>query len=977
MDFCATPTTVVVADDHADSRQLIATLLGYRQYRVFQAADGLEALTLIEAERPDLVISDLLMPRMDGFELARRIRANADLRTLPLVFYSATYHLEQVGLIASECAVSGVITKPAGPKEVFAAVDRALRVRHMPSPSVPDAHLDRMQYAIVRDRAAEESARFEAARQRLVDVAALGQSLARIDSPVDVASMFCLCARDILLVKESCVMLAGPDGDTVYAHIDCAADGRPRVSYHSRPIPAGVSADCDAATGMLTEPAARALFGADRIRPSSTVVAPITSAGRCYGWLYVGDPLGPEHSLKSIDHATVAAMAAMLAARFESTHRAAVLRESEAQLADEAAARRRTEAELRAADEHFHVLFEDIQDGMIQATGDGTLLRVNSALLRMLGYESEAELRQLGMAGVFEDPFTRGRLNAALEEHGVVHNLEAKLRRKDGQTVHALISGRAVRRHDGSTDFYEGTIRDVTEWKLAELTRQKAEEHRQFALRAARCGTWQFDPMTGATQCGDTMNELLGVPASALPTTLPEFFRMVHPDDRERVSGVLSGMPTTEQLAALEFRIVWPDGSVHWLGGAGRLSTLAPETAPVFIGVAIDITEHRRLQDQFRQAQKMEAIGQLAGGVAHDFNNLITAISGFAELIDTGLHPADPARRDAAEITEAAKRAASLTRQLLAFSRRQVLQPRIVDVNDLVSSLIPMLSRLMRDDVILKTDLSAQIPRTMADPGQVEQVLMNLVVNARDAMPHGGTLRIATATALLDQTFIATHPGAKSGLHVLISVEDNGTGMSTSIRERIFEPFFTTKDKDQGTGLGLSTVYGIVKQSGGYISVDSELGRGTTFVVYLPALASADRSTSAPPSKGASPTGTETILLAEDDESVRKLLATVLRKQEYNVLLAADPPAALQVAAAFPGPIHLLVSDMVMPGGSGPDLFNELARNRPALKVLYTSGYAHDTAGIGNVSGPAAPFVQKPFTPHEILASVRGVLDAI
>jgi len=385
--------------------------------------------------------------------------------------------------------------------------------------------------------------------------------------------------------------------------------------------------------------------------------------------------------------------------------------------------------------------------------------------------------------------------------------------------------------------------------------------------------------------------------------------------------------------------------------------------------------QQRRLEEQLVQSQKMEGIGRLAGGVAHDFNNLLTAILGYAELMESQLED-EGLRSELREIRLAGERAAALTRQLLAFSRRQVLQPRILDLNTVVSGVEKMLVRLIGEDVTLVTRLEPALGSVKADPGQLEQVIMNLAVNARDAMPEGGTLTFETANAVLDADFVAAHPGALLGAHVVLMVADTGTGMTDVVRSHVFEPFFTTKEKGKGTGLGLATAYGIVKQSGGNITVDSEAGRGTTFRIYFPCVEGTAVVPGRAASSSLSPVGTETILLVEDEAGVRKLSRTVLQTQGYVVLEAASGDMALQVARSETGPIHLVVTDVVMPGMSGREVWDRLRVLRPESRVLFMSGYTDDVIARHGVLEPGIAFLQKPFTPFSLTQKVRDVLDA-
>jgi hypothetical protein len=395
--------------------------------------------------------------------------------------------------------------------------------------------------------------------------------------------------------------------------------------------------------------------------------------------------------------------------------------------------------------------------------------------------------------------------------------------------------------------------------------------------------------------------------------------------------------------------------------------------------VAHDVTERNKLEAQLRQSQKMEAIGRLAGGVAHDFNNVLGVAGGYADLLLRDLGSGDPRRRRLELIRKAIESGSALTRQLLAFSRGQPVEMKATDVGAVVKAIEPMVARLIGEehDLVVRTD--AALPKVNADSGQLEQVLMNLVVNARDAMPRGGTLIIETRTVHLDEAFARTHVGAAPGIYVVLSVTDTGEGMDAETRSRIFEPFFTTKDPGKGTGLGLSTVYSIVKQSGGYIGVYSEVGHGTTFNIYFPPVAAQDTASAAElaveaPQAAASQAGT--ILLVEDEHSLRDMMCEMLDTAGYTVLAAKSPAEAVRLVQQHSGPLDLLLTDVVMPGMRGPELAETLRAIRPGLKVLVMSGYTDETMSVQGSVVPDAQFIQKPFSEATLLAKVAAALAA-
>jgi two-component system cell cycle sensor histidine kinase/response regulator CckA len=448
---------------------------------------------------------------------------------------------------------------------------------------------------------------------------------------------------------------------------------------------------------------------------------------------------------------------------------------------------------------------------------------------------------------------------------------------------------------------------------------------------------------------------------------------VVAPEDREKAQEMFAQKLSGTDASAYELEVISKDGRRVAVEIRTRLN-LEDGVAVSIQGIARDISERKRLEAQFRQSQKMEGIGQLAGGIAHDFNNLLTVISGHSQLTMAKLHSDDPLYRHQTAIEKAAERAAGLTRQLLAFSRKQLLKPVVLNVNAVVTDVESMLRRLIGEHIDLCAVLGSDLCNVLADRTQVEQLLINLAVNSRDAMPNGGQLLIETEEVDLDSAFVKQHPGMKPGRYILLKVRDEGIGMDQSTVARVFEPFFTTKELGKGTGLGLSTVYGIVKQSDGYVAVKSALGQGSTFSVYLPCV-DEDAPTITVDTVSASLRGTETILLVEDEESVRRLAGEILRNLGYQILEAAHGRAALSVAAGVGDTVDLIVTDVVMPGMSGPETVAGLDEHCPHAKVLFMSGYIDDEVSRRGVLHEEVNFIQKPFTPDSLARKIRGILD--
>jgi two-component system, cell cycle sensor histidine kinase and response regulator CckA len=469
---------------------------------------------------------------------------------------------------------------------------------------------------------------------------------------------------------------------------------------------------------------------------------------------------------------------------------------------------------------------------------------------------------------------------------------------------------------------------------------------------------------------------ILGYTSDELDSTVP--LSQVHPDDQEKVTQAASEALANGVGKRIEYRMMHKDGTWRTLESTASTISGTTEVPGKLVIVNRDITGRRQLEDQFRQSQKMEAVGRLSGGIAHDFNNLLGLIIGYAEILQEQIGPDEAQRSSVEEILNAGRRAAALTRQLLAFSRQQVLEPKVLDLNAVIVDVKKMLDRMIGEDVQMTTRLDPNLSHIKTDQGQIEQVLMNLAVNARDAMPGGGKLVIETQNTQIDDAFARRYPyPVQTGPYVLLTVSDSGVGMDAATQARVFEPFFTTKEKGKGTGLGLSTVYGVVKQSGGYIDIQSELGVGTTFKIYLPRVEAAVETggDALPQGVKDSQQGAETILVVEDEEALRKLARNILAAYGYTVLEAEDGPHALEISKRFRGAINLMLTDVIMPGMNGPSLAQQITQQRPEIKVVYMSGYTGQVFNKDAVLNPGSIFVQKPFTREALAKKIREALD--
>ena len=624
-----------------------------------------------------------------------------------------------------------------------------------------------------------------------------------------------------------------------------------------------------------------------------------------------------------------------------------------------------------AASRILSTLIEASPLAIVTFDPEGVVTMWNPAAERIFGWsENEALGTRLPFVPAEkQEEFLELRRRALLGE--VFTEPELHRRRADGSPIVVSVSTSPLRRTDGTIYGIMSILMDVTEQRAAEESRARltmaVEQAGESIVVTDTRGTIQyvnpaFERITGYEQM-----EVIGQNPRILKSGRHDaaFYR-----DMWQI--LLRG-----EIWRGTFLNKRKDGILYEEDAV--ISPVRDPSGQVvnYVAVKRDVTAVRRMEEQLRQSQKMEAVGRLAGGVAHDFNNLLTAISGYSDLLLHRLPDYSTLRRDVEEIRKAGDRAAALTRQLLAFSRRQVLQPKVLDLNAVVTKTGEMLRRLMGENIELSTALSPSLSRVKADPGQIEQVIVNLAVNARDAMPDGGRVTIATADAELSPSYAAAHPEVRPGPHVLLSVADTGRGMSDETQAHLFEPFFTTKERGKGSGLGLATVYGIVQQSGGHIRVNSAADRGSTFLVYLPRVETPEECAQGedqPLLPHPSP-GTETVLLAEDEEVVRRLAREILSGNGYKVLEAGNGREALLLSEAHRGEIHLLLTDVMMPKMSGRELGERIRLQRPDLRILYMSGYTDDAILRDGVLEDGIPFLQKPFTPEGLARKVREVLD--
>ncbi len=647
--------------------------------------------------------------------------------------------------------------------------------------------------------------------------------------------------------------------------------------------------------------------------------------------------------------------------------------------------RERIATELQASEERMRLFFERQIVGMAITSPEKGWLQVNNELCRMLGYSREelsgvtwTELTHPDDLRADLDQFER-LLAGAIDEY----SMEKRFIRKDGAVIWTELSVGCVRFADGAVDYVLALLVDITERKQAEAALRESEERHRTLVNnlpglAYRCLNDEHWTMIFFS---DEIERMTGYPAADfIDNSVRSYASIIHPDDRAMVDRAVQAGVIARQPFEMEYRLNRADGVTIWVHEK-RQGVYGPGGNLVWLdGVVIDITRHiraeeekRNLQAQLLQSQKMESVGRLAGGVAHDFNNMLQTILGYSDLSLAQVEATSPVHEGLLEIRKAAMRSADLTRQLLAFARKQTVSPKILDLNDTVAGMLKMLQRLIGENIDLAWLPGHSLWPVKMDPSQLDQILANLAVNARDAIADTGKITIETENISRHAAYCADHPDCLPGEYVLLAVSDNGCGMDKETLAQIFEPFFTTKEKGKGTGLGLATVYGIVRQNNGFVNVYSEPGQGTTFSIYLPSFAgetaAAETSLTEEPAGG-----TETVLLVEDEDSLLNLGKAILQRLGYTVLTANTPMAAIQLAQEHAGEIHLLITDVVMPEMNGRELAQRLSSLRPAMPCLYMSGYTADVIAHHGVLDTGIHFIQKPFSIGDLARAIRETL---
>ena len=950
---------LILADDDAMQRKLGVIALTQAGFEVLVAEDGEEAIQLAMLRTPDVVVSDVLMPRLDGFGVCKAMRADPALARVPIVLMSAHYLEAEDRKLAARFGANRYVSRTSGFGTVVGAVLEVLDSPVVESVAPPSADLQ-ANYVRRITHQLERQASLGAGLARQVSVQAtalsvldnLSESLSReLDPESALSDMLAVCL-DAAGLSVGAILLSEPDGSlTLKAQLGPAMNV-PWESY------AGVLLDAMARGGLLIPTAdtageGRALLVA--LGVTSALVVPLVARGSTLGVLVLASNL--------TDLADAEGDTFVRAARSVSMQ------------LGEALALSRMFAKLTASERRLRVLMEGANDCIFVLDAAWSIADVNPSTERFFG-RGRAEL----IGAHLHDFVVRGDQDRASKQFaspvplGHLFVEARRFARPDGSVVIGEISV-TVAEADG-VPVLLGIMRDVTDRVRSGEALRLSEARFTRLAESGIIGVGISDVLGTLFEANDTYLDMLGYSRAELQAGEVSWSNLAPPEWRSGDEAAIAQLAATGVAHPWEKDLDRRDGTrVPVLVGVAMLDH------PNCIVIVSDLTDRKRTEkalrateEQLRHAQKMEAVGRLAAGVAHDFNNLLSVIVTCSEMLIADLKEGDPMLEDVHEILKAGKRATDVTRQLLMFSRQNVTQPKVLDLNDVVSGMDRMLQRIVGEDVTMSALKGRHLGRVRIDLSSIEQAIMNLVVNARDAMPTGGKLTLETANVTLDQTYACAHPGVTAGPHVMLAVTDTGTGMDAATQSRIFEPFFTTKPKDKGTGLGLSTVFGIAQQGGGSVWVYSEPGKGTTFKIYLPRVDErVERFSSQPPP--ATLRGTETVLLVEDDDPVRAAATGILRRHGYNVIAARHAGEALLLSEQCAGTIHLLVTDVVMPLLGGPDLARRIAKDRPAMKVICMSGYTDDSVVRHGLLESSMAYLQKPFTTEALARKAREVLD--
>ena len=919
---------ILVVDDEIELKNALVEALSAQNFDVAGFTSPVTALETLRSQSFDVLLSDLMMPEMGGIQFVKEA-LNIDPNIIAIIMTGQG--TIQTAVDAMKAGTFDYVLKPFRLQAVMPVLTRAINTRRL--------GLENLQL------------------RETVAIYELCQTIAFTLDPRTIISKLADAALQQTEADEVSVLLPIEEGNELYVAA-VRGENRQRLLGERVPLQTSISGwvarsrEALILDGEINDERFKALWPHPEIR--SAISVPMQIANKLVGIINI-NAIECARPFTLGQTKALAILASTAAAALESAS---------------------LYSKVREAEDNYRSIFENSIEGIFQSTPEGRFLAANPALAGILGYDSPEDLiKRVTDIGrqIYVNPQERARSNEIANENGgLIQHFELEAYRKDQQKIWVSLNRRSINDENAEPLYWEGSVEDITERKRAENALRESEERYRDLVENAHDIIYSHDLEGNYTSINKAGEAITGYTvAEALQMNLKD---TVEAEDYVKVLEMMKRKLAGESVTAYEIEIIAKNGR-HVPLEVNTKYVYQNGVAVGVQGIARDVTERRNLEEQLRQSQKMEAIGQLAGGVAHDFNNLLTAINGYSSLALQRVDDDSPIKPYLEEVKKAGDRAANLTRQLLAFGRKQILQPLALDLNSVVSDMNKMLRRLIGEDIALTAKLAQDLRKIKADPGQVEQVLINLVVNARDAMPTGGSLTIETANVQLDREYASRHVGIQPGRFVMLAVSDTGTGMDEATRARIFEPFFTTKEKGKGTGLGLSTVYGIVQQSGGSIWVYSEPNQGTSFKVYLPELRSDASANVVESTIDVIESGSETILLVEDEEVVRGLTTNILEGAGYHVIAASGGAEAAKLCADRNEPIDLLLTDVVMPPTSGKEVAEQLTKMQPGLKVLFMSGYTDEAIVHHGVLDANVEFIQKPFTPVGLSKKIREVLD--
>jgi PAS domain S-box-containing protein len=951
------PSVLALLADPLDGRAAELQLSG-AGFQVTHASDVRSALDQARRSPPRAILAGVLLGDRDGFGVCHALRQDAALAGVPVVLISAAELGAEDRAMATAAGADALVMRTPDFGEAAAALIKALEPGRPRPPVAAEAEFEarhkRWLVAEIRRqvRATDDATRRTALQAAVLSfLAAMSEGLVRSRDATRVLGDVLVHCLDAAGLSTGLLYLVEQDGTLA---LRTASGLRPEARARAErafdhPELLQKALHFGAPMVLLAGPESGSANDIlSRIGQRSALVVPFVVGGEPFGVIVLAS------DTQDLSDRAWLSFGRNLALQF-----------------GQSVALAQSLSRLATSEELHRTLFEELPVGIYRSTLAGEVLEANPAFARLLGFDDVEAVRGVRMSELYVDAEQRSRLTRGLEREGGVQE-ELSLRRRDGRIIWVLKTGMLRRDADGKALHYQAVLEDVTERREVERRLRESEEQYRLLFDHNPQPMWVYDVEgLGFLAVNDAAVGHYGY-------SRDEFLRMTIKEIRpeqdvpkllELIARPLDGAPLRRSGP---WRHRTKDGRLRDVEVASSPTEL--HGRPARLVVATDVTEKRALEAQLLEAQKMESIGRLAGGVAHDFNNLLSVILGYSEALAGRFGAGTPEARRMEEILKAADRAAGLTRQLLAFARRQTIQPTPLDINGVVREMEGMLRRLLGEDLELRTALADGLDAVLADRGQLEQVIMNLAVNARDAMPRGGRLTLETANVELGPGDAERHLGVEPGPHVMLAVSDTGQGMDSETLAHAFEPFFTTKDRDKGTGLGLSTVYGIVKQAGGQIWVYSEPGHGSSFKIYLPRLEGAVPRPTRRPETPAASGGRETILVLEDEPALRELLQEILQEAGYSVLVAGDGEEGLSVARRHAGPLHLLLTDVVMPRMSGREIAARLRLERPGIGVLYMSGYTDNAIVHHGVLEASAAFLQKPVSSDVLLRKVREAL---